>query len=199
LQILFGSDLAKVQQFILCKFKTRKLYAVRLLCFGKMCCFGASPLELGKQVCSLLGRILCALSSLRPLPAAPPHHNFISPHSARSDHAAGFSAFLGLHCHLREFEIPTFQIQKIPVLSFLFPSFCFVAWLQYFSLSAYPKPPPTKRIRRWFLLVNTGMLAKRPAFRHGGKLSKSAAISAPRKLLRGGRIALILQVFPMVL
>ena len=61
----------------------------------------------------------------------------------------------------------------------------------------YPKPPPTKRIRKWFLLVNTGMLAKRPAFRHGGKPSKSAAISAPRKLLRGGRIALILQVFPM--
>lgn len=59
----------------------------------------------------------------------------------------------------------------------------------------YPKPPPTKRIRKWFLLVNTGMLAKRPAFRHGGKPSKSAAISAPRKLLRGGRIALILQVF----
>ena len=88
---------------------------------------------------------------------------------------------------------------KIPVLFFLFPSFCFVAWLQYFSLSAYPKPLPTKRIRKWFLLVNTGMLAKRPAFRHGGKPSKSAAISAPRKLLRGGRIALILQVFPMVL
>ena len=61
----------------------------------------------------------------------------------------------------------------------------------------YPKPPPTKRIRKWFLLVNTGMLAKRPAFRHGGKPSKSAAISAPRKLLRGSRIALILQVFPM--
>ena len=39
----------------------------------------------------------------RPIPLAaifrcPPHHNFISPHSARSNYAAGFSASLGLHC-----------------------------------------------------------------------------------------------------
>ena len=66
--------------------------------FGKMYGFGASSLKFREQGCTLLGHILCAPLSFQPLPDAPPHHNFISPHSARSNHAAGFSASLGLHC-----------------------------------------------------------------------------------------------------
>ena len=46
----------------------------------------------------LRGAIVSAPYALRPLPAAPPNHSFKSPHSARSNHAAGFSASLGLHC-----------------------------------------------------------------------------------------------------
>ena len=66
--------------------------------FGKMYGFGASSLEFGEQGCTLLGRNLCAPPALRSLPDVPPHHNFLSPHSARSNHAAGFSAALGLRC-----------------------------------------------------------------------------------------------------
>lgn len=46
----------------------------------------------------LRSAVMSAPYVLRSLPDAPPHHNFISPHSARSNHAAGFSAPLGLHC-----------------------------------------------------------------------------------------------------
>ena len=45
---------------------------------------------------SLEGYTLCASPSMLPLSDAPSHHNLISPHSARSNHAAGFAAALGL-------------------------------------------------------------------------------------------------------
>ena len=63
-----------------------------------MCSFGASSLEFWEQGGTLLGDNLCAPPALRSLPNVPPHHNFMSPHSARSNHAAGFSASLGLRC-----------------------------------------------------------------------------------------------------
>ena len=107
--------------------------------------------------------------------------------------------------HLSPFRYPCRVERGIPSSfensSFVFPvSFillCSMAAI-FFSI-CISKATSHQKDTEMVSLVNTGMLAKRPAFRHGGKPSKSAAISAPRKLLRGGRIALILQVFPMVL